>query len=101
MKRTVFAAGVLTSVVLVGSSAVPAAAQSRVVVPIVIQAPPPRTAAPSRAQTIRVTTKTTSPQPGVASTRVTVRNTTGAGRTGPARQTDRPSASTPAAGSRA
>ena len=33
MKRTVFAAGVLTSVVLVGSSAVPAAAQSRVVVP--------------------------------------------------------------------
>jgi hypothetical protein len=81
MKRTVFAAGVLTSVVLVGSSAVPAAAQSRVVVPIVIQAPPPRTAAPSRAQTIRVTTKTTSPQPGVASTRVTVRNTTGAGRT--------------------
>jgi hypothetical protein len=81
MRRTIVAAGILTSVALAGSATVPAAAQSRVVVPIVIQAPRPGTSSPSRTQTIHVTTRTASPQPGVTTTRVTVSDTTGAGRT--------------------
>jgi hypothetical protein len=59
----------------------PAAAQSRVVVPIVIQAPRASSSSATATPTIRVQTGTTSPQPGVTATRVTVTNTTGAGRT--------------------
>jgi hypothetical protein len=81
MRWTIFAAGILTSVVVPGLTAVPAAAQSRVVVPIVIQAPRPGTTSPSRTPTIHVTTRTASPQPGVTATRVTVRDTTGGART--------------------
>jgi hypothetical protein len=81
MRRTIVAAGILTSVALAGPAIVPAAAQSRVVVPIVIQAPRPGVLSPSRTQTIHVTTRTASPQPGVTTTRVTVKDTTGAGRT--------------------
>jgi hypothetical protein len=75
---------VVTSVLgVLGLGAIPsgpATAQSRVIVPIVIQAP--RAGAPSATgtPTVRVTTRTTSPQPGVTATRVTVTNTTGAGR---------------------
>ena len=81
MRRTIVAAGILTSVALAGPAIVPAAAQSRVVVPIVIQAPRPGVSSPSRPQTIHVTARTASPQPGVTTTRVTVSDTTGAGRT--------------------
>ena len=82
MRRTIVAAGILTSVALTGPAIVPAAAQSRVVVvPIVIQAPRPGASSPSRTQTTHVTTRTASPQPGVTTTRVTVSDTTGAGRT--------------------
>ena len=66
---------------LAGIPTGPATAQSRVIVPIVIQAPPPparSTGTPS----VQVTTRTASPQPGVTTTRVTVQDTTGAGRTG-------------------
>ena len=90
MRRTIVAAGILTSVALAGPAIVPAAAQSRVVVPIVIQAPRPGASSPSRTQTTHVTTRTASPQPGVTTTRVTVSDTTGAGRTvgmSPAAQT--------------
>jgi hypothetical protein len=64
-----------------GAPAGPVAAQSRVVVPIVIQAP--RAAAPpsSGTSSVHVTTRTASPRPGVTTTRVTVRDSTGAGRT--------------------
>jgi hypothetical protein len=81
MRRTIVAAGILTSVALAGPAIVPAAAQSRVVVPIVIQAPRPGALSPSRTQTTHVTTRTASPQLGVTTTRVTVSDTTGAGRT--------------------
>ena len=81
MRRTIVAAGILTSVALAGPAIVPAAAQSRVVVPIVIHAPRPGASSPSRTQTTHVTTRTASPQPGVTTTRVTVSDTTGAGRT--------------------
>ena len=90
MRRTIVAAGLLTSAALTGPAIVPAAAQSRVVVPIVIQAPRPGASSPSRTQTTHVTTRTASPQPGVTTTRVTVSDTTGAGRTvgmSPAAQT--------------
>jgi hypothetical protein len=81
MRRTIVWAGILTSVALAGPAIVPAAAQSRVVVPVVIQAPRPGALSSSRTQTIHVTTRTASPQPGVSTTRVTVSDTTGAGRT--------------------
>ena len=79
MRRTKVAAGILAGLTLAGAA--PAAAQSRVVVPIVVQAPRPATAPPARPQTIHVTTRTSTPQPGVTTTRVTVRDTTGAGKT--------------------
>jgi hypothetical protein len=65
-----------------GLGAIPAgwaAAQSRVIVPIVIQAPRANSPAPTGPTTLRTTTRTTSPQPGVTATRVTVTNTTGSG----------------------
>jgi hypothetical protein len=61
--------------------AVPAAAQSRVIVPIVIQAPRAGSPSGTRPTNVRVTTQTKSVQPGVTATRVTVTNTTDAGRT--------------------
>ena len=81
MKGMVVGASILMSLALAGVAPAPAAAQSRVVVPIIIQAPRPAAAAPSRTQSINVTTRTASPQPGVTTSRVTVRDTTGAGRT--------------------
>jgi hypothetical protein len=81
MKPMVVGASILTSLALAGVAPAPAAAQSRVVVPIIIQAPRPAATAPSRTQSIHVTTRTASPQPGVTTSRVTVRDTTGAGRT--------------------
>jgi len=81
MKRMVVGASILTSLALAGVAPAPAAAQSRVVVPIIIQAPRPAATSPSRTQSIHVTTRTASPQPGVTTSRVTVRDTTGAGRT--------------------
>jgi hypothetical protein len=81
MKRTMVAASILTSLALAGAASAPAAAQSRVVVPIIIQAPRPVASLPSRTQSIHVTTRTASPQPGVTTSRVTVRDTTGAGQT--------------------
>ena len=68
----------------VGLGVIPAgsaAAQSRVLVPIVIQAPRASSSSSAATPTIRVQTGTVSPQPGVTATRVTVTNTTGAGRT--------------------
>lgn len=80
MRGTIVVASVLGVLGLSGIPAAPAVAQSRVIVPIVIQAPrvaaPPATGTP----TVHVTTRTTMPQPGVTSTNVTVTNTTGAGR---------------------
>jgi hypothetical protein len=81
MRRTIVASGIVGGLALVGASAAPAAAQSRVVVPIVIQAPRVTTSSPARPPSINVSTQTATPQPGVTTTRVTVRDTTGAGRT--------------------
>jgi hypothetical protein len=81
MRRTTVVASVLAGLGLAGVPAEPVAAQSRVVVPIIIQQPrsaPPRAAGPP---SLHVTTRTGSPQPGVTTTRVTVADTTGAGRT--------------------
>jgi hypothetical protein len=79
MKATTATAGLLAGLGLAGMPAGPAPAQSRVVVPIVIQAP--RSPSPSaRPPSIRVTTRTTTPAPGVTATRVTVGETAGAGR---------------------
>jgi hypothetical protein len=74
-------ASMLAGLGLTGAPPGPAAAQSRVIVPIVIQAP--RAAAPQSSGTasVHVTTRTTSSRPGVTTTRVTVRDSTGAGRT--------------------
>jgi hypothetical protein len=80
MRRAVVVASVFGAVGLAGLPAAPASAQSRVIVPIVIQAP--RASVPSTGTpTVTVTTRSTSLQPGVTATRVTVTNTTGAGRT--------------------
>lgn len=90
MRRTMVVASLLAGLGLTGALAEPAAAQSRVIVPIVIQSPRPAPSPVARTPSIHVTTRTTSPQPGVTTTRVTVRDTTGAGRTiglPPARQT--------------
>jgi hypothetical protein len=79
MRWTIVVASGLGVLGLVGILAGPALAQSRVILPIVIQAP--RTTSPSAATpSVHVTTQTTSPQPGVTATRITVENTTGAGR---------------------
>ena len=80
MRWTMVVASVLGALGFAGIPAGRAAAQSRVIVPIVIQAP--RTGSASTGTpTVRATTRTTSPQPGVTATQVTVTNTTGAGRT--------------------
>ena len=77
MKWTMVVASGLGALGLVGTPTGPAVAQSRVIVPIVIQAPRPATPSVGRSS-VHVTTQTTSPQPGVTATRITVRNTTGA-----------------------
>ncbi len=90
MRQGMIVASVLAGLGLAGTSAGPATAQTRVIVPIVIQTQ--RAASPQSARTpsIHVTSRTASPQPGVTTTRVTVRDTTGAGRSvglSPASQT--------------
>ena len=75
MKRQAVGASVLAIFGLVGVAEGPAFAQSRVVVPIVIQAP--RTTPRSTAPSVSVTTQTTTLHPGVTTTRVTVQDTTG------------------------
>jgi hypothetical protein len=80
MKRWARAlATVLAGLGLAGAAPGLALAQSHAIVPIVIRvqrAATPASAAPSTAVTVR----TASPQPGVTVSRVTVRDTTGAGR---------------------
>jgi hypothetical protein len=71
-RRTTIATSLILGLGLAGLSEGQAGAQTRVIVPIVIQAP--RTAAPPAVQ---ITTRTVSPQPGVTRTDVTVQNTTG------------------------
>ena len=76
MKQATVVVGVLAGVGLAGLLVGPVTAQSRVVVPIIIQAP--RASAPSAgSSSVQVTTRTVSPQPGVTGTQVTVRDTTG------------------------
>jgi len=90
MRRGMVVAGVLAALGLAGTPAGPAAAQSRVIVPIVIQTQRATPVQAARTPSIQVTTRTASPQPGVTTTRVTVRDTTGAGRSvdlSPASQT--------------
>ena len=77
MRWTMVVASGLGVLGLVGILAGPALAQSRVIVPIVIQVP--RTTSPSAGTpSVHVTTQTMSPQPGVTATRITVQDTTGA-----------------------
>ena len=80
MRRGMVVASMLAGLGL-GAPAGPVAAQSRVVVPIVIQAPRAATPPSSGTSSVQVTTRTTSSRPGVTTTRVTVRDSTGAGRT--------------------
>jgi hypothetical protein len=96
MRQSTLVVGMLAYLGLAGAPAGLALAQSRVVVPIVIRAR--RAAAPSSTATptVRVTTRTTSPQPGVTATRVTVRETTGAGRVTGLAPTTRTLATVPA-----
>jgi hypothetical protein len=51
-----------------------------VVVPIVVRAPRPAPARAATPSSVHVTTRTTSPQPGVTTTHITVRDTSGANR---------------------
>ena len=81
MRRAMIVASAIAGLGLAGIPTGPATAQSRVIVPIVIQAPPPASARSTGTPSVQVTTRTASPQPGVTTTRVTVRDTTGAGRT--------------------
>jgi hypothetical protein len=74
-------ASVLAGLGLAGVPAQPVAAQSRVVVPVVIQRPRPAPPRAAGTPSLHVTTRTASPQPGVTTTRVTVQDTSGAGRT--------------------
>jgi len=80
MRRGMVVASVLAGLGLAGPPAGPAAAQSRVIVPIVIQTQRAAPVQAARTPSVQVTTRTVSPQPGVTTTRVTVRDTTGAGR---------------------
>jgi len=80
MRWTVAVGSVLGVLGFGGVLASPAAAQSRVIVPIVIQAPRAGVPSTTGTSTVHVTTRSTSPQPGVTTTRVTVTNTTNAGR---------------------
>ena len=81
MKRMAAMVSALVGLGLVGSAPEPVAAQTRVVVPIVIQVP---RAAPLRASmpssSVTVTTRTQPSPPGTTTTRITVRDTSGAGR---------------------
>ena len=81
MRWTVAVGSVLGVLGFGGVLASPAAAQSRVIVPIVIQAPRAGVPSTTGTSTVHVTTRSTSPQPGVTTTRVTVTNTTGSGGT--------------------
>src|SRR5262245_42461327 len=81
MNRVIAIAGLLTSLGLAGAAPGPALAQSRVIMPIVIQVPPRATTPLVGTPSTHVTTRTTTPQPGVTTTRITVQDTTGAGRT--------------------
>jgi hypothetical protein len=76
MRRETVVLSVVMSLGLGGLSAIPASAQTRVVVPIIVRQPNLGTAAPARTS-VQVTTRTVSPQPGVTRTHVTVRDTTG------------------------
>src|SRR5262245_50898680 len=80
MRWTTVVASGLGALGIVAIASGPAVAQSRVIVPIVIRVPrtPPSSAG---TPSVHVNTQTTSPQPGVTATRVTVQDTTGAGRT--------------------
>ncbi len=81
MKRMAAMVSALVGLGLVGSAPEPVAAQTRVVVPIVIQVPraaPPRASTPS--SSVTVTTRTQPSPPGTTATRITVRDTSGAGR---------------------
>jgi hypothetical protein len=69
--------GMLVGLALAGVPAAPAWAQSRVVVPIVIQAPRPTVPTATGTSSVAVRTQTLSPRPGVTTTLVTVTNTTG------------------------
>jgi hypothetical protein len=95
VKARRMAAGAVLGLGAAALLAGPAAAQSRVVVPIVIPratAPAPRAAgglpparavtAPSRGTSVVVTTERTAPRSGVTETRVTVENAPGAVRLG-------------------
>jgi hypothetical protein len=77
-KRARAVAVLMASVGLVAMSAEAARAQARVVVPISIPAPPAGSTLIARPPSVTVTTRTASPQPGVTTTPVTVRDTTGA-----------------------
>jgi hypothetical protein len=76
MRQRTAVVGVLAGVGLAGFSVEPVMAQSRVVVPIIVQQPRSAPSTPARTS-IQVTTQTVSPRPGVTQTRVTVRDTTG------------------------
>ncbi|HEY7601906.1 MAG TPA: hypothetical protein VIB60_05325 [Methylomirabilota bacterium] len=84
MRRETVVLSVVMGLGLGGLSAIPAPAQTRVVVPIIVRSPSLGAAASGR-PSVQVTTRTVSPQPGVTQTQVTVRNTTGVrGYSGPA-----------------
>jgi hypothetical protein len=80
MRQATVVASVLAGLGLVGLPPGPAAAQSHVIVPIVIRTQRAASPPPARTPSIHVTTRTTSPQPGMTTTSVTVVDTTGAGR---------------------
>jgi molybdopterin converting factor small subunit len=95
MRRSAVVASVLVSLGLAGPAVERASAQTRVVVPIVIQAPratPSRASAPS---SVHVTTRTGSSQPGVSTTHISVRDTSGASRSLSAQPSVRTLATTP------
>ena len=80
MRRVAVVAGILGSLGLTSPAVAPAVAQVRVVVPIVIQAPRAPSTRGSTPSSVHVTTRRTSPQPGVTTTRIIVRDTSGASR---------------------
>jgi hypothetical protein len=94
MRRVPVAAIALAGLGLAGVAGEPVAAQSRVVVPIIIQRSAPQRSAGT--PSLHVTTRTASPRPGVTTTRVTVRDTPGAGRDVSLSPTARPLATVPA-----
>ena len=76
MRRGMVVTSVVMSLGLGGVLVIPASGQTRVVVPIIVRQPSRGVAAPARTS-VQVTTRTSSPQPGVTQTQVTVRDTTG------------------------